>query len=170
MFNGLLNDSDLPDLFDGVLFPSNVVSTDTDIMSVIPIEIKALNDRVERLEIALNTQTLRLELERSKRQKLALLLKNRKPEVPIPQLEVLQRAIDASQAYQDVINLQLGGNIDHLSTVMFRCISRIQQLFSFAFSCIQVTPSDQPDVSILLEEIGRTLQQLHVRYPTNTNT
>jgi len=169
MFNGLINDSDLPDLFDDVLFPSNVASTDTDLMSMIPIEIKALNDRVARLEIALNTQTLRLELERSKRQKLALLLKNRQQEVPTPQLEALQRAIDTNQVYQDAVNFQIGGNVDHLSTVMFRCMSRTQQLFSVAFPCIQITPSDQPDVSILLEEIGRTLQQLHVRYPTNTN-
>jgi len=169
MFNGLIDDSDLPDLFDDVLFPSNVASTDKDLMSMIPIEIKALNDRVARLEIALNTQTLRLELERSKRQKLALLLKNRQQEVPTPQLEALQRAIDTNQVYQDAVNFQIGGNVDHLSTVMFRCMSRTQQLFSVAFPCIQITPSDQPDVSILLEEIGRTLQQLHVRYPTNTN-
>ena len=169
MFNGLIDDSDLPDLFDDVLFPSDVASTDKDLMSMIPIEIKALNDRVARLEIALNTQTLRLELERSKRQKLALLLKNRQQEVPTPQLEALQRAIDTNQVYQDAVNFQIGGNVDHLSTVMFRCMSRTQQLFSVAFPCIQITPSDQPDVSILLEEIGRTLQQLHVRYPTNTN-
>ena len=169
MFGELLDNYDMPDLVDDVLFPLNVASADTDPTSLIPIEIKALNDRVERLEIALNTQTLRLELERSKRQKLALLLKNRKHEAPTPPMEALQRAIDASQAYQDAINFQLGSNIDHLSTVMFRCISRIQQLFSFAFSCIQVTPSDQPDVSILLAEIGRTLQQLHVCYPTSTN-
>jgi len=169
MFNGLINDSDLPDLFDDVFFPPNVATTDQDLISMIPIEIKALNDRIERLEIALNTQTLRLELERSKRQKLALLLKNRKPEVPTPQLEALQRAIDTNQVYQDAVNFQLGGNMDHLSTVMFRCISRTQQLFSFAFPCIQITPSDQPDVSTLLEEIGRTLQQLHVCYPTSTN-
>ena len=70
---------------------------------------------------------------------------------------------------QEAVNYQIGGSIDHLSTVMFWCLSRTQQLLSFAFPCIPITPSDQPDVTSLLEEIGRTLQQLCVHYPTNTH-
>ena len=167
MFSELVNDPDLSDIFgDDFLIP-NVASADKDLMSMIPAEIKALNNRIERLEIALNEQTLRLELERSKRQKLALMLKHRRHETPTPQLEALRQIIDTNQVYQEAVNFQIGGSIDHLSTVMFRCLSRTQQLLSFAFPCIPITPSDQPDVTSLLEEIGRTLQQLCVHYPTN---
>jgi len=167
MFDDLINDPDLSDIFGDDFLAPNVASADKDLLSMLPAEIKALNDRVERLEIALNTQTLRLELERSKRQKLALTSKHRRQETPVPQLETLQQLINTNQVYQEAINYQIGGSIDHLSTVMFRCLSRTQQLLSFAFPCIPITPSDQPDVTSLLEEIGRTLQQLHVHYPTN---
>jgi len=167
MIDDLLIDPDLTDIFgDDFLIP-NVALADKDLMSMIPAEIKALNNRIERLEIALNAQTLRLELERSKRQKLALMLKHRRHETPTPQLEALRQIIDTNQVYQEAVNFQIGGSIDHLSTVMFRCLSRTQQLLSFAFPCIPITPSDQPDVTSLLEEIGRTLQQLCVHYPTN---
>jgi len=167
MFDDLIKDPNLPDIFGDDFLTPNVASADKDLISMLPAEIKALNDRVERLEIALNTQTLRLELERSKRQKLALTLKHRRQETPVPQLEALQQLIDTNQVYQEAVNYQIGGSIDRLGTVMFRCLSRAQQLLSFAFPCIPITPSDQPDVASLLEEIGRTLQQLCVRYPTN---
>ena len=126
-----------------------------------------MNGRIERLEIALSTQTLRLELERSKRQKLALMMKQRRHETPITQLDALQKLIDINYAHQEEINYRIGGSIDHLSTVTFRCLSRTQQLLSFAFPCIPITPSDQPDITCLLEKIGRTLQQLYVHHPTN---
>ena len=169
MIDDLLNDPDLTDIFGDDFLSLNIASADKDLMSMLPAEIKALNDRVERFEIALNTQTLRLEVERSKRQKLALTLKHQRQETTAPQVEALQRMIDTNQVYQEAVNFQIGGSIDHLSTVMFRCLSRTQQLLSFAFPCIPITPSDQPDVTSLLEEIGRTLQQLCVHYPTNTH-
>ena len=108
MINDLLIDPDLTDIFgDDFLIP-NVALADKDLMSMIPAEIKALNNRIERLEIALNAQTLRLELERSKRQKLALMLKHRRHETPTPQLEALRQIIDTNQVYQEAVNFQIG--------------------------------------------------------------
>ena len=157
MFDDLINDPDLPDIFGDDFLTTNAAPFDKDFVTMLPAEIKALNDRVERLEIALNIQTLHLELERAKRQKLASVMKQRRHETPITQLDALQQLIDTNQVYQEAVNFQIGGSIDHLSTVMFRCLSRTQHLLSFAFPCIPITPSDQPDVTSLLEEIVRPL-------------
>ena len=100
---------------------------------MLPAEIKALNDRVKRLEIALNTQTLRLELERAKRQKLASIMKQRRHETPINQLDALQQLIETNHVYQEAVNYQIGGSIDHLSTVMFRCLSRTHSYYPLRF-------------------------------------
>jgi len=168
MISDLLNDSDFPDLFnDGFLVP-NITPADKELITMLPSELKAINDRIERLEIALNTQTLRLELERAKRQKLASIVKQRRHETHVTHLEALQQLTETNYVHQEAINYQLGGSIDHLSTVTFRCLSRTQQLLSYAFSCIPITPSDHPDVTCLLEEIGRTLQQLCIYQPMTT--
>ena len=166
MFNDLINDPDLPDLFSDEFLALNITPADKDLITMLPAELKAMNDRMERLEIALTTQTLRLELERSKRQKLALIIKQRQHETPVIQLEALQKSTETNYVHQEEINYQIGGSIDHLSTVMFRCLSRTQQLLSYALPCIPITPGDHPDVTCLLEEIGRTLQQLCVYQPT----
>jgi len=168
MFDDLLNDPDFPDLFSDESPALNITPADKDLITMLPSELKAMNDRIERLEIALNTQTLRLELERAKRQKLASIMKQRRYETPVTQLEALQQLTETNYIHQEAINYQIGGSIDHLSTVMFRCLSRTQQLLSYALPCIPITPSDHPDVTCLLEEIGRTLQQLCVHQPTTT--
>jgi len=168
MFDDLINGPDLPDLFNDEFLTLNTTPVDETLITMLPAELKAMNDRIERLEIALNTQTLRLELERSKRQKLALMVKQRRHETPVTQSDALQKLVDVNYQHQEEINYQIGGSVDHLSTVMFRCLSRTQQLLSFVFPCIPITPSDQPDVACLLEEIGRTLRQLGVHHPTNT--
>jgi len=169
MNSELFNDPDFPDLFNDELLIPNITSTDKELITMLPSELKAINDRIERLEMALSTQTLRLELERAKRQKLGSLVKQRRHETPVTHLEALKQSIETNHMYQETINYQLGGSIDHLSTVMFRCLSRTQQLLSYAFPCIPITPSDHPDVTCLLEEIGRTLQQLCVHQPTTAH-
>ena len=165
------------DLFDGIDFPDlfitepvipNITPTEEELIKILPSELKAINARIEHLERALNTQSLRIEVERAKRQKLRIAMKQRRHEIPALQPEALKQLIDANFMHQDTVNYQLGGDIDRLNTLAFRCLSRMQQLMSFVLPCILVTPSDHPDVTCLLEEIGRTLQQLCVHRQTTS--
>ena len=166
MFNDLYEDLNFPDLFIDEPIVPGITSAEEEIIKILPSELKAINARIDRLEAALSTQTLRLELERAKRQKLRLLVKQRRPEVPVLHPEALRQLIEVNFAHQETINYHLGGRIDHLNTVAFRCFSRTQQLLSYILPCVTITPSDFPDVNCLLEEIGRTLQHLSVHQPT----
>ena len=88
------------------------------------------------------------------------MMKSQCKEAHVPHPEILKQAIETNMARQETINFQLGGDLDRLNTLAFRCFSRMQQLMSFVLPCIPVSSSDHPDITSLLEEIGRTLQQL----------
>ena len=77
-------------------------------------ELKLITDRLESLEIAMNTQSLRIEIERTKRQKLRASLDQIKSNLvyPSPGIDSLQQAFEFNYAQQNTTNFQLGGEID----------------------------------------------------------
>jgi len=168
MFTDLFEDLNFPDLFNDEPIVPNITPAEEEIIKILPSELKAINARIDRLEAALSTQTLRLELERAKRQKLRLLMKPRRPEAPVFHPGALKQLIETNFAHQEMINYHLGGSIDQMNTIAFRCFSRTQQLLSYILPCVAITPSDFPDVTCLLEEIGRTIQHLSVHQPTTS--
>ena len=160
MSNDLFDDTNFPDLFlpePGLVY---ITPAEEELIRVLPSELKAINVRIEHLERAMSIQTLKLDVERAKCQQLKLMMKSQCKETHVPHPEVLKQAIETNMARQETINFQLGGDLDRLNTLAFRCFSRMQQLMSFVLPCIPVSSSDHPDVTSLLEEIGRTLQQL----------
>ena len=165
----LFDDIDFNDFFINEPPAPIIIPAEEELIKMLPSELKAINDRVARLETALSTQALLLALERTKCQKLKLLIKRRQPEIPVTPPETLKQLVESNAMYQEAINYQFGNSIDRLSTIAFRCFSRIQQLMTFAIPSILVTPSDYPDAASLLEEIGRTIQQLCVHQTTLNN-
>ena len=168
MSNELFDDIPFSDLFLPEPQPTMITPAEEEIIRILPTELKAINARIEHLERALNMQTLKLGVERPKRQKLRLALRLPQNENPTFQLEALRQSIEANMVYQNTVNYQISGDVDKLSTLMFRCLSRTQQIMSLILPCIPITPSDHPDVNILIEEIGRTLQQLCAPHQTTT--
>ena len=168
MTDDLFDNIDFPNLFSTEPVIPNITQAEEELIKILPSELKAINARIEQLEVALNTQSLRIEVERAKRQKLRIAMKQRRHEIPALRPEALKQLIDANFMHQDAVNYQLGGDIDWLNTLAFRCLSRMQQLMSFVLPCILVTPGDHPDVTRLLEEIGRTLQQLCIHRQTTS--
>ena len=166
MNRDLFADVEFDDLFINEPPVHVITPAEEELIRMLPSELKAINERVTQLETALSTQALLLALERTKRQKLKLLIKRRQPEVPATPPETLKQLVDSNTLYQEAVNYQFGNSIDRLSTVTFRCFSRMQQLMTFAIPSILVTPSDYPDAANLLEEIGRTIQQLCVHQTT----
>ena len=164
----LFDDVDFSNLFiPEPQFPV-ITPAEEELIRILPSELKAINARIEHLERALSIQTLKLDVERAKRQKLRLAIRPHQCEIPALRPEPLQQSIEANLMYQNAINYQLGNDLDRLNTLTFRCMSRMQQLMTFVLPCIRVTSSDHPDVNCLLEEIGRTLQQLCAQPSTTT--
>ena len=161
-----IDDFDFPDLFVNEPVIPAITPTERELLTILPTELKALNAKIDRMEAVLKTQTLLLKIERTKRQKLKLLVDQRRQEVPITHPEVLKRMIETNAMYQETMNFNLSGSIDRLSTLAFRGLSRMQQLMAFILPSVAITSSDSPDAASLLEEIGRVIQQLFVHQTT----
>ena len=169
MEDNLYDDLDFPDLFNTVPAFPIITQAEEELIRVLPSELKAINARIERLERALSTQSLRLEIERAKRQKLRLAVKPSRYETPAFHPDALRQSIETNFVHQNAVNYQMQGDIDKLNTLTFRCFSRMQQLLTFVLSSIPITSSDHPDTTSLLEEIGRTIQQLCIFRSTTTS-
>jgi len=154
MNTDLFDDLDFPDLFINEPIVPMITPAEGELIKMLPSELRTMNARVDQLEAALSTQTLLLALERAKRQKLKILMRQRQPEVPVIHPETLKKMIESSAKYQESVNFQLGGSIDRLSTLAFRGLSRMQQLMTFVLPSVTIAPSVFPDTMSLLEEIG----------------
>jgi len=161
-----LDDFDFPDLFVNEPVTPAITPTEKELLTILPTELKALNAKIDRMEAVLKSQALLLKIERTKRQKLKLLVAQKLQEVPIIHPEVLKRMIETNAMYQETVNFNLNGGIDRLSTLTFRGLSRMQQLMTFIIPSVAITSSDSPDTALLLEEIGRVIQQLCVHQTT----
>ena len=168
MINELFNDTDFPDLVlhePGLVY---ITPAEEELIKILPSELKALNARLEFLEKGMSAQSLMLEVERAKRQRLSIALKTIRPDVPNPHYDNLQQIVENNAVHQNAINYQLQGDIDRHNTIMFRYLSRLQQLLSFILPNVAITSSDEPDTNQLLEEMGRVLSQLCVPRQTST--
>jgi len=150
MNTDLFNDLDFPDFFINEPIVPMITPAEGELIKMLPSELRTMNARVDRLETALSTQILLPALERTKRQKLKILMRQRQPEVPVTHPETLKQMIESSARYQESINFQLGGSIDRLSTLAFRSLSRMQQLMTFVLPSVTIAPSDFPDTTSLL--------------------
>lgn len=168
MLDELFDDVNPADLFVPEIHIPMITPAEEELIKILPSELKAINARIEHLERALSIQTLKLDVERVKRQKLRLIMKPHQCETSTLRPEVLQQSLETNLLYQNSINYQLGNDVDRLSTLVFRCLSRMQQLMAFVLPNITITSNDHPNVTCLVEEIGRTLQQLCAHPQTTT--
>ena len=116
----------------------------------------------------MSAQSLMLEVERAKRQRLSVTLKSVRPETSTFQFDNLKQLVENNVVHQNTINFQQQGDIDRHNTIMFRYLSRLQQLLSFILPNVAITSSDEPDTNQLLEEMGRVLRQLCIPRPAAT--
>ena len=168
MNDNLFNDTEFPDLFlpePGLVY---ITPAEEELIKILPSELKALNARLEFLEKGMSAQALMLEVERAKRQRLNVMLKTIRPDTNTLRYDNLPQLVENQAIHQNTINYQLQSDMDRLSTVMFRYLSRLQQLLSFILPNVTVTSSDEPDTSQLLEEMGRVLRQICTPQPTHT--
>jgi len=168
MNNDLFNNTEFPDLFlpePGLVY---ITPAEEELIKILPSELKALNARLEYLEKGMSAQSLMLEVERAKRQRLNITLKTIRPDTTTLQYDNLQQLVENNAIHQNTINYQLQSDIDRHNSVMFRYLSRLQQLLSFILPNVAITSSDEPDTNQLLEEMGRVLSQLCTTRSTHT--
>ena len=125
----------------------NQFPVETPLITSLHSDISAINTRLENLTIESNTQSLRIEVERVKRQKLHLSLRQVKQNMllPCPDIASLKYNVEAMQGNQNAINYQLEGEITNMNVMTFRRLSRMHQIITFLLPmlcCPQIITSN----------------------------
>ena len=78
----------------------NLLMVENTQLKSLPTDLKIINDRLENLEVSVNTQSLRIEVERVRRQKLRSSLRQLKHEAstPYPEVVSLKQIMDTNYA------------------------------------------------------------------------
>ena len=132
-------------------------------------DIAELNRKIESLTIELNTQGLRLEIERSKRQRLQSTVRQMKRELtnPCPDSLGLRDDLTKFIDQQTSINYQLDNENVKTNTLAFRSISRVCQLIAAMTPEAIVSRELRPEMNVLLHELSLTVQQFGVHYASS---
>ena len=132
-------------------------------------DIIALNHRFDQLFIDTNTQSLRIDIEKAKRQKLNAIVRRLKQNLlsPHPELVKLRQDFETLQNEQNSINYYLEAEIASNSVMTFRGLSRIHQILGIMLPQAPPSVNPNPELNQLLQELTRTLQQFCVEYTTS---
>jgi len=168
-YNNLINlteDPTLPDLLPEEPMFNELLQMDDLTMPVPHPDVVELSRKLDNLTIESNTQGLRLEIERAKRQRLQASVRQVKRDlaIPCPDLIEIRNELNQFKEYQNAINYQLDGENARTNTLAFRSISRICQMLAALISCASLSSESSPEVKILLQELTNTVQHFGVHY------
>jgi len=147
-------------MFDDLLHVDNMT------IPVMHPDITEWGRKIDNLTIECNTLNLRLEIEKTKRQRLQSTVRQLKRDViaPCPDLLMIKNELDKFKGQQNATNYLLDGENARTNTLAFRSISRICQLLTAMRPGASVFPEAVSEVDVLLHELSLTVQQFGVHY------
>ena len=162
-------DPALPDLL-----PEDYLFNDLPNINDMPVpnissDVSELKRKFDHLTIEINTMNLRLEIERSKRQRLQTIVRQLKRDIAAPYPELLEIRNNLSKfiEQQNTTNYVLDGENAKTNTLAFRSISRICELIAAITPGVSISPEALSEVKVLLHELTLTVQQFGVHYATS---
>ena len=116
------------------------------------------------LKIDINTQSLRIEIESAKRQRLNSSLKKVKQDIisPCQECTQLRYELDALKRYMGETHHNHGSRVARVSSVAFRCLSRVHQLLITFTPFIPMTAEAHAEISQLNYELYRSVEQIKI--------
>ena len=156
----------LPDLLPEGSFLDDLLYTDVPVPTIPNADIATLNHRLDRLSLDTNTQSLRIDKEKAKRQKLSATVRRVRQDLssPRPEIVTLQQDVDVIRSEQNSVNYYLEAEIPSNSVMTFRSLSRIYQILALMIPQMTLPSNHTPDLNRLLLELAHTLQQFRVDY------
>ena len=167
----LINDPTLPDL----LLPEEplydeVFQIDDLLKPTFHPDVAELSRKIESLTIEINIQGLRLEIERTKRQRLQATVRQLKRDITLSNsdIQLLRNEVTQLRDFQNSVNYQLDNDITRTNTLSFRSLTRICQILMTLAPSSTLPSETSPEVKILLRELDSTIRHFGVHYfPSN---
>ena len=156
----------IPDLLPEGSFQDDLLDTNIPVPVIPNADIVTLNQRFDQLSLDTNTQSLRIEIEKVKRQKLSATIRRLRQDLlsPHPEIARLRQDVDTMRNEQNSINYYLEAEIASNGAMTFRGLSRIHQILALMLPQTTLPVNHGPELNQLIQELGRTLQQFHVKY------
>jgi len=168
VFDNLFCDPYLPELVpEGPAYDA-LLNLDDFSMPVSHPELTDLTRKFETLNIDSNTHGLRIEIERTKRQRLQTTVKRLRHELHAACADItqLREEINQFREQQNAVNYQLDNETIRTNTLAFRCLSRIGQILTLG--PLNAQPADNyNELEILLQELHLTVKQFGVHYASS---
>jgi len=162
----LIDDPTLPSLVSEEPIYDEVFQIEDLLTPVSHPDVIELKRKLDLLTVEINTQGLRLEVEKSKRQRLQATVRQlrRDLSLPCPDIQILRNELTQLREYQNSINYQLDNENARTNTLSFRSLSRIGQILTtFIPSNFPLSESNS-EIEVLLQELHNTIRQFGVYY------
>ena len=156
----------LPDLIPEDPLFENLTSINDWTMPITSTDVTELTRKLDSLTITSNTQELRVEIERVKRQKLQASIRQVRREIAImnPVIIELRDELKHLKETQNSINYQLDGENTRTNTLAFRSLSRVCEILTAIVSIVPLSLEPSIEVKTLLHELAMTIQHFGVYY------
>jgi len=164
-FDNLFYDPLLPDLVpEGHVYDELLTLNEFTMPTPHP-ELTDLTHKFEALNIDSNAHGLRIEIERTKRQRLQATVKRLKHEfhAACTDITILRDEINQLREQQNAVNFQLSNENTRTNTLAFRSLSRIGQILTLGPLHTQPV-ENYNEFEILLQELHSTVQHFGVHY------
>jgi len=163
-FDNLLNDPFIPNLLPEEPMPNDFLPLDDLITTMPQLQMTDLSDKLDSLAIDANTHGLRIEIERSKRQRLQTTVKQLRRDLSAANDDIafLKNEIAQLRDQQNIVNFQLSNENVRTNTSAFRSLSRVSQILAFGPHNLQ--SFENTELEILLQELDSTVRLFGVYY------
>ena len=131
-----------------------------------------MTDRMNRLDIDMNTHRVRLELEKTKRRKLRASMNNLKHEIHPNTEEVNRIRYDLSTLQERVgaLDTIFNNELARISSLTYRSLLRIHHLMITIIPYLTMPPDNYFETAQLANKLLRTIQQIHAHCNIHTFT
>ena len=157
-------DSTLPDLLPEESLFNDLIYSDVPALAITHPDIATLNRRLDQISLDTNTQSLHIDVEKAKRQRLSETVRRVRQNTLrlCPDVISLKQDVTTIREEQNAVNYYLEAEIASMSATTFRSLSRIHHILTLLLPHVMLPPNNNQELIQLLQELAQTLQHFRV--------
>ena len=159
-------DSTLPDLLPEESLFNDLIYADVPALAITHPDITTLNCRLYQITLDTNTKSLRIDVEKVKRQRLSETVRRVGQSTlrPCPEVTSLRQDVTTIREEQNAVNYYLESEIASMSATTFWSLSKIHHIITLLLPYTMLPPNNNQELIQLLQELAQTLQHFRVEY------